>query len=230
MTAALVRLDGVVKRYGDGGPAPVEVLAGIDFSLDAGCAVAITGPSGSGKSTLLNLIGGLDRPTSGRVVFDGRAVGDLDAAELARYRAGELGFVFQAHHLLPQCTVWENVLLPALALSPGGTTAEAEARAERLITRVGLAERRDHTPAGLSSGERQRAALARACVNRPRLLLADEPTGALDRRNGAMVADLLLELNREEGMAAIVVTHSVELAARMPRTYALTDGRLMEAG
>ncbi|MEE8467778.1 MAG: ABC transporter ATP-binding protein, partial [Planctomycetota bacterium] len=197
-----------------GGEGPV-VLQGVCLSLERGEALAVVGSSGAGKSTLLNIIGGLDRPTSGRVVLDGRDLADLDAEELAGVRNRELGFIFQSHHLLPQCTALENVLVPSLVLADAAARAAAPERAKSLLTRVGLGERVDHRPGQLSGGERQRVAVVRALINGPKLLLADEPTGSLDSVAAGDLGTLLLELNREQGVALIVVTHSEELAARM---------------
>ena len=221
----LVELTDVTRRYGE--DEGLLVLDGVSLRVAAGEALAIVGPSGSGKSTLLNLIGALDRPTSGSAVFGGRDLATLDDDALAAIRNREIGFVFQLHHLLPQCTVVENVLVPTLA---GGTLAsrqEAEERARRLLGRVGLGERLDYRPGQLSGGERQRTAVVRALINQPKLLLADEPTGSLDRASSDTLTDLLVELNREEGVALIVVTHSLDLARRMSRVLELRDGRLV---
>jgi lipoprotein-releasing system ATP-binding protein len=206
----------------------VRVLSGVNARLEPGDAVAITGPSGSGKSTLLHIVGGLDRPTGGRVMLDGRDPQVLDEPELARFRNREIGFVFQDHHLLPQFDVLQNVVLPTIA---GGARTDRDAvdRARRLLAAVGLAERTDHRPAELSGGERQRVAIARALINRPSLLLCDEPSGNLDHRTAEAVADLLFELHREEGGSMIVVTHSRELARRFPRHLELEDGALRVA-
>jgi len=205
---------------------PLVVLRDVSFTLDAGQNMAIVGPSGSGKSTLLNLIGTLDRPTSGRVLLDNVDPAALDESALAALRNRRIGFVFQDHCLLPQCSVLENVLVPALADGP--VAADRVDRARLLLERVGLAERAEHRPAELSGGERQRAALARALVNGPSLLLADEPTGNLDRTTAERVADLLVELQRQEAMMLVVVTHSRSLAGRMSRRMELDDGRLRE--
>jgi lipoprotein-releasing system ATP-binding protein len=222
----LVLLENVTKRYeAPGGSAAAPVLEDVTLAVAAGESIAIVGPSGSGKSTLLNIIGTLDRPTGGRVVLDGRDLAELDDAALAAVRNRRIGFVFQLHHLLPQCTAMENVLIPTLA---GGPTDGAEDQARRLLERVGLADRLDYRPGQLSGGERQRVAVARALINRPALLLADEPTGSLDRAASESLADLLAELNREEGVTLIVVTHSPALAARMGRMLELKDGHLKE--
>jgi lipoprotein-releasing system ATP-binding protein len=175
------------------------------------------------KSTLLNIIGTLDRPTSGRVVLDGRDVASLDESGIAEVRSRLVGFVFQHHHLLPQCSILENVLVPTLVARPDG----AETRARELLERVGLSHRLTHRPGQLSGGECQRAAVVRALINKPRLLLADEPTGSLDRANAESLAGLLRELNRSEGVALIVVTHSSDLAKRAARVLDLRDGVIL---
>jgi lipoprotein-releasing system ATP-binding protein len=203
---------------------PLEVLRGVSLELRCGENVAIMGPSGSGKSTLLNILGTLEPATSGRVVLDGLDTAALPEPELAGLRNRKIGFVFQDHHLLPQCSVLENVLIPTIAHGPA--TPELVDRARTLIARVGLEARAEHRPAELSGGERQRAALARALIHSPVLLLADEPTGNLDRTNAARIADLLLELQGQEGTMLVVVTHSPALAARMTRKLELDDGRL----
>jgi len=223
----ILELENVVKQYdAPGGGAATAILRGITLSVAAGDAVAIVGPSGSGKSTLLNIMGTLDRPTSGRVRLEGHDLADLGDEELAALRNRRIGFVFQLHHLLPQCTALENVLVPTLA--PGATqgAAEAEQDARRLLERVGLGERLHYRPGQLSGGERQRVAVARALINRPALLLADEPTGSLDRASAEDLAELLAKLNREEGLTLVVVTHSPALASRMKRQLELRDGQL----
>jgi len=220
----LLELDHLSKTYAspDGGAA-VDVLRDVSLRLDAGEAVSIIGPSGSGKSTLLNIMGALDRPTMGTVRLDGRDLGSLTEKELAARRNRQIGFIFQLHHLLPQCTVLENVLLPTLT---GRTTATDRARAERLLERVCLKHRLGHRPGQLSGGECQRVAVVRALINEPKLLLADEPTGSLDHSAATNLGHLLLELNKEEGVALVLVTHSLELAKRLPRTVELRDGIL----
>jgi lipoprotein-releasing system ATP-binding protein len=202
---------------------PLAVLRDVSLSLAPGEAVVIMGPSGSGKSTLLSILGTLEPPTRGRVTINDCDPFALPAPELARFRNRSVGFVFQDHHLLPQCSALENVLIPTL---PGGHGAEATERARRLLTRVGLANRLEHLPAELSGGEHQRVAVARAVINRPALLLADEPTGNLDRKTAATVASLLVELHREENAMLIVVTHSRSLAEQFSRRYELVDGSL----
>jgi lipoprotein-releasing system ATP-binding protein len=203
---------------------PLEVLRGVSFELSAGENLAVTGPSGCGKSTLLHIIGTLDTPTSGRVALSGSDPFQLDEPKLAAFRNHKIGFVFQDHHLLPQCSVLENVLLPTLA--EGKTPAGALERARMLLDRVGLAKRLDHLPAELSGGERQRTAIARALVNRPLLLLADEPTGNLDRATAGSVARLLVDLQAAENAMLIVVTHSLELAEMLSRRVELNAGQL----
>jgi ABC-type lipoprotein export system ATPase subunit len=202
------------------------VLDGISVAIQQGESAAISGPSGSGKSTLLNIIGTLDDPTRGRVFLRERDLAQLDELQLAAVRNRQIGFIFQAHHLLPQCTVLENVLVPTLASPESAQRKSAPERARRLLDRVGLGGRIDHRPGQLSGGERQRVAVVRALINQPELLLADEPTGALDRAAAEELARLLIELNREERVTLILVTHAPDLAARMKRVFQLQDGRL----
>jgi lipoprotein-releasing system ATP-binding protein len=203
----------------------LSILADVNLSLARGESLAITGPSGAGKSTLLYLIGTLDTPTAGAVQILGQDPFVLKSADLARFRNANIGFVFQEHYLLPQCSVIENVLIPTLA---GSGADDVEDRARMLLDRVGLAERIRHRPAELSGGERQRVAICRALINRPPLLLADEPTGNLDRHTADSIGSLLLELSSEQNAMLIVVTHSAELAARLPRRVELVDGKLVE--
>ena len=210
------------------GGKPLDVLRGVDLEIEARAFVAIVGPSGSGKTTLLGLLAGLDRPTSGRVLLDGRDVNALTEDERARFRVNRIGFVFQTFHLLPTLTALENVLVP-LELAgrdrlPGGESARR--RAADLLDRVGLADRATHYPVQLSGGERQRVALARAFANRPRILFADEPTGNLDAETGERVAALMEELNRDAGTTLVLVTHDLELAARAGRMIQLVGGRI----
>lgn len=206
---------------------PIEVLRGISFGLEDGASLAVVGPSGSGKSTLLHCLGTLTEPTSGTIEIDGLNPLSLGEAELARFRNTVIGFVFQDHHLLPQYSVLENVLMPTLAFPADGEGNEA--RAQYLLERVGLSHRLDHRPAELSGGECQRVAVARALINRPKLLLCDEPTGNLDHATARSVADLLFELHHEEKNILIVVTHSLELADRFPRRFELKEGQIREA-
>lgn len=223
----LLRLEDVTKRYpgaaGAGGP---PVLDRVGLELGGAESLAVIGPSGCGKTTLLNCIGTLDQPDSGTLHLDGRDLMRLSGPELAEVRNRQIGFVFQLHHLLPQCTVWENVLLPTLASRNEVLRDGAPDRARRLLKRVGLEPRLSHRPGQLSGGERQRVSVVRALINEPRLLLADEPTGALDHASANQLAQLLVELNQETGITLIVVTHSLELARRMGRLMTLRDGRL----
>ena len=206
----------------------LRVFSGINLSVDKGSSVAIVGPSGSGKSTLLNVIGALDTPTEGEVRVGGKSIAKMDSAESAGYRNQTVGFVFQAHHLLPACTVLENVMVPALAGHGDLRGEELRKRAMGLLEEVGLAHRQGHRPGEISGGERQRAAVARSLVNRPSLLLADEPTGALDKNNSDRLVDLLAGLNEKHGLTLLMVTHSEASAARMGRGYSLDEGRLSE--
>jgi lipoprotein-releasing system ATP-binding protein len=205
---------------------PLPVLRGVDLTLQRGQSLAIMGPSGSGKSTLLYIIGTLDAPTAGTVRLDGVDPFALSERDLAAFRNGKVGFVFQDHHLLPQCSVLENVLIPTLAHSGDGVAVRE--RATKLLERVGLSARLDHRPAELSGGERQRVAVARALILRPAMLLADEPTGNLDRTSGRAVGALLLEVAREENAILVAVTHSPELAGTFPRTLVMDDGKLVD--
>jgi lipoprotein-releasing system ATP-binding protein len=208
----------------------LEVLRGVSLALSVGENLAVLGPSGSGKSTLLYIIGTLETPTDGTVRLDGQNPFELDERRLADFRSRRIGFVFQDHHLLPQCTVLENVLLPVLADGGinGGIDSAASERAKMLLERVGLSGRLEHRPAELSGGERQRVAVARALIHKPALLLADEPTGNLDRTTAHSVGQLLLELQQQEQTMLIVVTHSLELAALFQRRLELDEGRLKE--
>jgi lipoprotein-releasing system ATP-binding protein len=217
----------LTKQYPTRG-APLVVLRGVNLRLAAGENLAILGPSGSGKSTLLHILGTLEQPTSGSVRLAGQDPFALGERQQARFRNEQVGFVFQDHHLLPQCSVLENVLVPLLAAGRR-VTAEQIDRAHELLKKVGLADRLEHRPAELSGGERQRVGIARALVRRPRLLLADEPTGNLDRKSAAVVADALLAMHGDEQTMLIVVTHSTELAARLGRRMELNDGMLVPA-
>lgn len=213
----MLEVTGLAKSY----PTPrgaLDILSGVDFALRPGEAASIVGPSGSGKSTLLYILGALEPPTAGSVTLDGVDPFTLASAELAAFRNRRVGFVFQDHLLLPQCTVLENVLVPTLV---GDAVDGAGDRARELLGRAGLADRLDHRPAELSGGERQRVALARALIRRPPLLLCDEPTGNLDRAAGEVVADMLFDLHGGQETVLLVVTHNVELAARCPIRYRL---------
>jgi len=216
-------VENVVKRYSTRSE-PLVVLRGVSLELAAGQNVAILGPSGSGKSTLLHILGTLDRPDVGTVTLDGVDPFQLPEPQLADFRNRNVGFIFQDHHLLPQLSVLENVLIPTLAA--GSPTRSAVDRARTLLDRVGLADRLDHRPAELSGGERQRVAVARALVHRPTLLLADEPTGNLDRANAMSVAKLLLELQQQEETMLVAVTHSLALASLLSRRLELVNGEL----
>jgi len=227
----MIELLDVTKSYGrPDEPGAVSVLKGVTLRIGQGESIVIVGPSGCGKSTLLNIIGGLDHPTTGRVVFDGRNLAELADEELARTRSHEIGFVFQLHHLLPQCTVLENVLVPTLAGRSDSSARELHERAEALLARVGLQDRMSYRPGQLSGGQRQRVAVARALINRPKLLLADEPTGSLDESTSQSIAELLVTLNHDEGVALVTVTHSRELAARIGHTLELSGGTLHDRG
>lgn len=223
---AVVEIEGLVKEF-ESGAGTLRVLDGLVFSLGEGEAVSVVGTSGCGKSTLLNIVGTLDEASSGTVRLFGEDVSGMGEKERAVLRAKNVGFVFQMHHLLPQCTVLENVLVPTLALGKG--EGGDVARAKQLLERVGLAARTGHVPAQLSGGERQRTALVRALINRPKLLLADEPTGALDEANAGELAVLLKELNTEEGLAMMVVTHDRKLAAEVGKVMELRGGKLEAA-
>lgn len=225
MSKALVEVQGVSKSF-QTGDHKVRVLDGVHLSVAPQESVAIVGPSGSGKSTLLNLLGTLDQPDQGTIVIDGKNLSMMGGDELAGFRNRNIGFVFQSHHLLPHLTVLENVLVPALAQA-SEVGDEVLLRANQLLQRVGLGDREKHLPGRLSGGERQRVAVVRALINQPRLILADEPTGALDRISAAEVGRLLIELNREHGITLIVATHSEELAARMDRVLTMENGTLV---
>ena len=218
---ALIRLEGVTKRYDGGGRAALD---GVRLEIETGEAVAVMGPSGSGKSTLLNLVAGLDRPTHGTVTVAGQRIDTLSETGLARFRRQHIGMIFQFFNLLDDLTVTDNVLLPAQLA--GLARGDARARADELLAALRIAQYKDAYPARLSGGERQRVAIARALVNRPALLLADEPTGALDSSTGEQIGDVLLDLNRA-GQSLVLVTHNPDLAARYAsRTVQLVDGRV----
>jgi len=218
----VLKIDNVSKEYPTP-RGPLRVLSNVSLSLNKGDAVSIMGPSGSGKSTLLYLVGALEPPTSGTISVDGQNPFELNEKQLAAFRNRQIGFVFQDHCLLPQCSVLENVLTPTL-VSTNGT--DATARAKTLLEQVGLKDRVDHRPAALSGGERQRVSLARALITRPQLLLCDEPTGNLDHQSAEVVASLLVDLHQQQETILIVVTHSAELAARVPIRYHLVDQQL----
>jgi len=216
----------LVKSYPDAaGQKRHVVLDGLSLNVARGETLAIAGPSGSGKTTLLNIISTLDRPDSGSILFEGEEIQNLRSDMLSRFRNRKIGMVFQFHHLLPQCTLWENVLIPTIPYRENGERAEE--RAENLLKQTGIWNLRDQKPARLSGGECQRAAVVRALINQPSLLLADEPTGALDRDNAHSLVDLLLELNAGQGTSLIMVTHSAELAGKMGTVYSLQNGRFI---
>ncbi len=201
-----------------------EVLKGLDFEVDKGEMIAIMGPSGSGKTTLLNLLGTLDRPDSGKITLDGKALSALKTEEILNIRNKNIGFVFQFHHLLPQCSLLENVLLPSLPDKKN--KKELREKAEELLKLIGIWEQRNNKPGELSGGECQRAAVARALINSPDLLLADEPTGQLDEKNAKLLMDLLSDINKKLNITIIIATHSLEIAERMDKIYMLREGKL----
>ncbi len=222
----MLQLQNITKGYGEPGTHSYRpVLQNLNLEIGKRERIAIVGPSGSGKTTLLNLIGALDQPESGKILFEGTEISGYDKKQLAAFRNKNLGFVFQLHHLMPQLTLWENVLLPLLA-SGQKITAEQKSRAEYLIRKVGIWEQRNQKPAEMSGGECQRTAVVRALINKPALLLADEPTGALDQENATALTDLLIQLSKEENITLVTVTHSVEMAERMEKIYTLKNGKV----
>ncbi len=225
MSEAILALENVTKWY-DSAP-DRRILDGLDLEVSAGERFSIVGPSGCGKSTLLNILGTLDAPSEGKVIVDGIATGGLSEKEISAVRAEKIGFIFQLHHLLPQCTALENVLVPTLALNGGGSPEEASERARALLERVGLADKFDSQPSELSGGERQRVAVVRSLINSPKLLLADEPTGALDEDNAANLIELLVELNESEGLALIIVTHDRSIAESVGTIKTLNRGKIV---
>lgn len=226
MSAPIVELQSVSKWY-ESDP-DRRVLDDINLGVSEGERFAIVGPSGCGKSTLLNILGTLDQPSQGEVRVEGESISGKSEREVAALRSREIGFIFQLHHLLPQCTALENVLVPTLALPEKPDPAEAAERAKSLLERVGLGDKYDSRPSQLSGGERQRVAVVRSLINQPRLLLADEPTGALDEENATMLVDLLVELNEsdEENLALVMVTHDMDLANRLGDVRSLKGGRM----
>jgi len=220
----VLKVENVSKEY----PTPrgaLKILSHISLSLTRADALSIMGPSGSGKSTLLYIMGALEPPSSGSVTLDGQNPFQLSEKELAAFRNKDIGFIFQDHCLLPQCTILENVLTPTLVSTSSG---DGEKRGRDLLDKVGLADRLDHRPATLSGGEKQRVALARALINKPQLLLCDEPTGNLDHKSADVVASLLLDLHEQQETILVVVTHSAELAARFPKRYELVDQQVRQ--
>jgi len=222
----LLQLKNISKGYGEMGTHSFRpVLSELNLEIGKGEKIAIIGPSGSGKTTLLNLIGALDLPDSGEVIFDGKNITGYSKKELATFRNQHLGFIFQLHHLMPQLNLWENVLLPLL---PQGNTISKEQKewAEYLIKKVGIWEQRNQKPSEMSGGECQRTAVVRALINRPELILADEPTGALDEENANALSELLIQLSDDENVTLVTVTHSTELAEQMDKKYILRKGNL----
>ena len=225
---AALRLENVVRTFREAEGRLLEVFRDANAALMPGEIVALVGPSGSGKSSLLHIAGLLEMPTSGDIIINGRPASLLSDTERTRIRRETIGFVYQAHHLLPEFTALENIVIPQMIA--GASRKDAKVGAERLLTLMGLQDRMDHRPAQLSGGEQQRVAIARGLANRPRILLADEPTGNLDPKTAAGVFDALVSLVRNEGVAALVATHNLQLAAKMDRALVLHEGRLLEAG
>ncbi len=223
----LLKLTDVSKSYKSRyGRVIRDVLRGTDLAVEKGEKIAVAGPSGSGKTTLLNLAGALDFPDKGEVYFNGEPLSGMNASKLAAFRNRKIGFIFQFHHLLPQLTLWENILIPAL---PGNEAdAEVHNRARELLTETGLWDIRHQKPGELSGGECQRTAVVRALINNPPLILADEPTGSLDSENASLLIDLLIRLNGKEESGMVVVTHSMEIASRMDKIYKIRNGKLEE--
>ena len=222
----VLRLSNVSRRYKEG-EGQLEIFSGVELTLQAGEIVALVGQSGAGKSSLLHMAGLLESPSGGEIHINGQAVSGLSDQERTRIRRETIGFVYQAHHLLPEFNALENVVLPQMIA--GKSKAEAGVEAKRLLTTLGLGARLTHRPAQLSGGEQQRVAIARALANRPRILLADEPTGNLDPKTSGGVFDALIATVRAEGMAALIATHNFDLAARMDRALVLQDGKLVAA-
>ncbi len=222
----MIRARKVCKTYQS--PAgPLTVLRDLNLEVGASESASIVGPSGSGKTTLLNLLGALDRPSSGSVEVDGKVVSELDEKAAAHFRNRSIGFIFQLHYLLPQCSVLDNVLVPRLSGDWEEPASETRQRAEALLGEVGLQDRMEYRPYQLSGGEQLRVAIARSLINRPKIILADEPTGSLDPATGERIADLLIDSNRGRNVALVVVTHNLGLAGRMQKSYQLEDGRLI---
>jgi ABC-type lipoprotein export system ATPase subunit len=225
----LLSLGNISKAFGDRDEGNFRpVLTDLSLKLQKGDTTAILGPSGSGKTTLLNIIGGLDQPDSGSVFFQERDMKEMSEKELDVYRNRDIGFVFQLHHLLPQCTVLENVLIPTLTLRDRSEKMKKRERAEELLNRVGIWDHRNKVPSKLSGGECQRVAVVRAMINEPFLLLADEPTGSLDEKNAENISELLLDLNQAENVSLLVVTHSAELASKMHKRFRIVKGSLQQ--
>jgi ABC-type lipoprotein export system ATPase subunit len=223
----LLELKNIAKKYDmPSGKGYITVLKDISLQVQSGESIAVLGPSGSGKSTLLNIIGTLDKPSSGEVILFGKNLAECDDTELSRIRNQEIGFVFQLHHLLPQCTVLENVLIPTIPLGLKKQNGEVQERARKLLDRVGLGKHTEYFPAQLSGGEMQRVAVVRALINKPKLVLADEPTGSLDRDSSENLGRLMVEMNKEEGTTLITVTHSIDFSRLMEKEFRLQNGIL----
>ena len=223
----MLEINNISKSFGNAGETNFRmVLNNLSFQLKEGDSAAILGPSGTGKTTLLNIIGTLDYPDSGEIVFKNKNIRTLSSSGLDQFRNREIGFIFQLHHLLPQCTLLENILLPAMLIKDRTEKQKRQSLAKDLLKRVGIWEHRDKLPGKMSGGECQRAAVVRAMINNPTLLLADEPTGALDEVNAAKISDLLMDLNRNDGLSLLVVTHSLEIAGKMKNIYLLDQGKL----
>ena len=223
----LLELKNISKKYSmPSGKGYTTVLKDISLQVSPGAMIAVVGPSGSGKSTLLNIIGALDKPSSGEVTLFGKNLDECDDTELSRIRNREIGFIFQFHHLLPQCTVLENVLIPTIPLGLKKRSEEVQERAKKLLERVGLSKHMEYFPAQLSGGEMQRVAVVRALINKPKLVLADEPTGSLDKDSSENLGRLMVGMNKEEGTTLITVTHSVDFARLMEKVFKLQNGIL----
>jgi len=224
-----IQIQNLTKEYSEGPDRnAVQVFSNLSLSIERGKSLAIVGPSGSGKSTLLNLIGAMDRPTRGDILIDGKKISSFTEEESARFRNLRIGYIFQSHHLLPALSAVQNIIIPALAGHCDLKKQDLEDKAYGLLKKVGLSHRANHLPGELSGGERQRVAVARALINQPQILLADEPTGALDQQNAKVLIDLLLQLNQDFVTTLLVVTHSLELAKKMELVWALKEGELEE--
>jgi len=223
----MIEIQNLSKQYENASQNIQEVLLDINLTIEAGDSTAIIGPSGSGKSTLLNLIGSLDIPSSGDIMFEGKNINQLNEKEVSEFRNTKIGFVFQQHHLLPQLTLLENVLLPTLVSNNKDDASKIEIRAKQLLKKVGLEDKIDQSPSHCSVGECQRAAVVRALINQPKLILADEPTGSLDEQNASELVDLLSQINKDENVSIVMVTHSLELASKMKKVYKLSNKKLV---
>ena len=223
----MIEIQNLSKQYENASQNIQEVLLDINLTIEAGDSTAIIGPSGSGKSTLLNLIGSLDIPSSGDIMFEGKNIIQLNEKEVSEFRNTKIGFVFQQHHLLPQLTLLENVLLPTLVSNNKDDASKIEIRAKQLLKKVGLEDKIDQSPSHCSVGECQRAAVVRALINQPKVILADEPTGSLDEQNASELVDLLSQINKDENVSIVMVTHSLELASKMKKVYKLSNKKLV---